>query len=144
MTTVPSGLLMLAPDDLPILRPLRYDGAGQEVALSRFAPEDRVLLATLYDGVQGLGCALQTMRETPDWIALTRSVLALGDGRLLETARLLGSAEDEARRRGCGHSHLYSYSFQAPGFYVKHGYAIYGALEGYPPGEKRVLLRKKL
>ena len=59
-------------------------------------------------------------------------------------ARLLASAEDEARRRGCGHAHLYSYSFQAPGFYLKHGYAIYGALEGYPPREKRVLLRKKL
>jgi len=59
-------------------------------------------------------------------------------------ARLLASAEDEARRRGCGHSHLYSYGFQAPGFYMKQGYAIYGALEGYPPGERRVLLRKKL
>jgi GNAT superfamily N-acetyltransferase len=59
-------------------------------------------------------------------------------------ARLLGAAEDEARRRGCRYAHLYSYSFQAPGFYEKQGYKIYGTLEGYPPGEKRVSLRKNL
>ena len=59
-------------------------------------------------------------------------------------ARLLEAAESEARQRGCRHSHLYSYSFQAPDFYRKQGYAIYGALDGYPPGEKRVLLRKSL
>ena len=59
-------------------------------------------------------------------------------------ARLLAGAEDEARRRGCRHAHLYSYSFQAPGFYQKQGYEVYAALEGYPPNEKRVMLRKDL
>jgi hypothetical protein len=51
---IPEELLALAPDRLPILRPLRYDGTGLEVSLGRFAPEDRVLLATLYAAVQGL------------------------------------------------------------------------------------------
>jgi GNAT superfamily N-acetyltransferase len=59
-------------------------------------------------------------------------------------ARLLRAAEDEARRRGCRHAHLYSYSFQAPGFYLKQGYTISATLEGYPPGERRELLRKDL
>lgn len=59
-------------------------------------------------------------------------------------ARLLGAAEDEARRRGCRHARLFSYSFQAPAFYEKHGYKIFGVLEDYPPGESQVWLRKDL
>ena len=59
-------------------------------------------------------------------------------------ARLLEAAETEARNRGCLHAHLYSYEFQAPGFYQRLGYSVYGALEDYPPGSRRVLLRKEL
>ena len=58
--------------------------------------------------------------------------------------RLLEAAEEEARRRGCRHIRLFSYSFQAPGFYEKLGYQVFGVLEGYPPGEKQVWLRKDL
>ena len=74
-----------------------------------------------------------------DYLWLPSTLRGAGRG-----ARLLAAAEEEARRRGCVHAHLYSYSFQAPGFYVKHGYAIYATLEGYPPGERRVMLRKAL
>ncbi len=59
-------------------------------------------------------------------------------------AQMLRAAEDEARARGCRNAHLYSYSFQAPAFYEKQGYARYGALEDYPPGQARVLFRKAL
>jgi GNAT superfamily N-acetyltransferase len=59
-------------------------------------------------------------------------------------ARLLEAAESEARARGCGHARLFSYSFQAPEFYERHGYKAFGVLEGYPPGEKQVWLRKDL
>jgi GNAT superfamily N-acetyltransferase len=58
--------------------------------------------------------------------------------------RMLEAAENEARRRGCRHVRLFSYSFQAPGFYQKRGYRIFGVLDGYPPGEKQVWLRKDL
>jgi GNAT superfamily N-acetyltransferase len=74
-----------------------------------------------------------------DCVWLPEALRAQGWG-----ARLLELAEEEARRRGCLHAHLFSYSFQAPGFYEKLGYAIYGVLEGYPPGERRVLFRKDL
>ena len=59
-------------------------------------------------------------------------------------ARLLAAAEDEARKRGCRHVRLFSFSFQAPGFYEKLGYRTFGVLEDYPPGQAQVWLRKDL
>lgn len=58
--------------------------------------------------------------------------------------RLLKAAEDEARRRGCRHGVLYTISFQAPGFYVKQGWEIFGEVPCNPPGTSRVFLRKDL
>jgi GNAT superfamily N-acetyltransferase len=57
-------------------------------------------------------------------------------------AQLLEAAEQEARSRGCRHARLFSYSFQAPEFYEKRGYRVFGVLDGYPAGEKQVWLRK--
>src|SRR5262245_4161871 len=37
-------------------------------------------------------------------------------------ARMLRMAEEEALRRGCRGAVLYTISFQAPGFYVRHGW----------------------
>lgn len=58
--------------------------------------------------------------------------------------RVLWAAEDEARRRGCGDSRLFTYSFQARGFYERNGYAVFGVLEGFPPGHSQVWMRKAL
>ena len=59
-------------------------------------------------------------------------------------AQLLQAAEDEARRRGCHGVFLYTYSFQAPGFYHKQGYQLMGVLEDCPPGYQRHYLKKSL
>ena len=59
-------------------------------------------------------------------------------------SRLLQAAEDEARKRGCKYVHLDSFGFQAPGFYQKHGYEVFGILEHYPPGYNRYYLKKTL
>ena len=58
--------------------------------------------------------------------------------------RILAAAEEEARRRGCNRSRLYTYSFQAQGFYEKQGYTVFGVLDDYPPGHRQVWLRKDL
>ena len=57
---------------------------------------------------------------------------------------LLREAERFALARGCHAAHLDSYTFQAPDFYVKHGYHVFGVLDDYPPGHQRVFLRKTL
>jgi GNAT superfamily N-acetyltransferase len=59
-------------------------------------------------------------------------------------SRLMRCAEDEAVRRGCRWSRLYTYDFQAPGFYAKRGYEQWGVLEDYPPGHRQIWLRKAL
>ena len=65
--------------------------------------------------------------------------LTIDDAKVIAEA-----AENEARKRGCRHVRLFSYSFQAPDFYQKRGYEVFGVLEGYPPGERQVWLRKDL
>jgi GNAT superfamily N-acetyltransferase len=57
---------------------------------------------------------------------------------------LLQNAEGEARRRGCLGACLSSYSFQAPEFYERHGYAVFGQIDDYPPGHTMYFLSKRL
>ncbi len=64
-------------------------------------------------------------------------------GQGLGTA-LLQAAEREAAARGCSQVILDSYSFQAPGFYQKHGYEVTHVLDDFPPGYKRYYFRKRL
>lgn len=58
--------------------------------------------------------------------------------------RLLALAEEEARKRGARHAHLDTFSFQAPGFYEKHGYEVFGELPDFPAGHQRYYMRKEL
>jgi GNAT superfamily N-acetyltransferase len=58
--------------------------------------------------------------------------------------RLLAAAEAEAIRRGCEFAHLDTHSFQAPGFYLKRGYTVFGELPDFPPGHTRYYMVKRL
>ena len=58
--------------------------------------------------------------------------------------QLLNQAEEEAKRRGAKFAHLDTFSFQAPEFYKKYGYQVFGELEGFPEGHTRYFLKKDL
>lgn len=58
--------------------------------------------------------------------------------------QLLTTGEDHAKARGCRHAWLDTFSFQAPDFYAKRGYIVFGELEDYPPGHRRFFLRKAI
>ena len=58
--------------------------------------------------------------------------------------RLLELAEAEARQRGCRGAVLYTISFQAPGFYERHGWREFGRVPCDPPGTARVFMTKEL
>ena len=59
-------------------------------------------------------------------------------------SRILGAAEQEARRRGCVRAVVSSFTFQAPGFYRRHGYRETGRTLGIPGGHDDVHLFKAL
>jgi ribosomal protein S18 acetylase RimI-like enzyme len=58
--------------------------------------------------------------------------------------RLLSLAEDEARQRGAKLVYLDTFSFQAPDFYKKYGYRVFGVLENHPGGHQLYFMTKEL
>jgi ribosomal protein S18 acetylase RimI-like enzyme len=58
--------------------------------------------------------------------------------------RIMRTVEEEAVARRCGQIVLETHDFQAPGFYRKLGFAIAGAVEGYPRGHWYLTMLKRL
>ena len=59
-------------------------------------------------------------------------------------SQLLQTAEAQAIAADCTDAVLDTFSFQAQGFYERHGYAVYAALEGFPPDHRQLFLHKRL
>ncbi|MCG8442204.1 MAG: GNAT family N-acetyltransferase [Caulobacterales bacterium] len=57
---------------------------------------------------------------------------------------LMLAAEDVARERACVGVWVDTFTFQSPGFYERLGYAPFGQLDDYPPGETRIFFCKRL
>lgn len=84
-----------------------------------------------------------TGRTSADWLFvellwLPEALRGSGLG-----TRLMAEAEAEARRRGCIGAHLDTYDFQAPGFYRKLGYEVFGSIGDHPRGHARFWMRKR-
>lgn len=75
-------------------------------------------------------CELQQL-----WVAAEHR----GDG---VGSRLLRDFEARARTRGCHTFYLNTFSFQAPEFYQRHGYAVLAQIAGYPDGIVHYLMQR--
>lgn len=71
------------------------------------------------------------------FLAVSQQARSLGVGR-----KLMEEAEAEARRRGLAGVYLDTFDFQAPGFYVKCGYAEIGRLPAVGGRPQRIWFSK--
>lgn len=74
-----------------------------------------------------------------DSLFLPESVRGHGIG-----SRIMATAEQEAKKRGCSTAVLYTITFQAPGFYERGGYQALGRIEVEAPGHTRLCMTKRL
>jgi GNAT superfamily N-acetyltransferase len=114
-------------------------------AIGAGRPEDHRPLAVLLSDpatgavIGGLWGATMFDHLHVDLLFVPESVRRSGIGR-----RLMRDAETEAVRRGCIGAWLDTYSFQTRGFYERIGYAVFGEIADYPPGHRRIFLKKML
>jgi GNAT superfamily N-acetyltransferase len=59
-------------------------------------------------------------------------------------SRLLAMVEQEGITRGCRSAFLFTITWQAPGFYERHGWTEFGRVSCDPPGNARVFFTKML
>lgn len=89
--------------------------------------------------VGGVTCTLYWQHMHIDflWVEETKRKEGLG-------AKLLAEAENFAKQKGARLIKLDSFSFQAPAFYEKYGYTVFGKLEDHPIGHTQYYLFKRL
>jgi len=58
--------------------------------------------------------------------------------------RLLRMMEQEGAKRGCRSAFLFTITYQAPGFYERHGWIEFGRIACDPPGTARIFMTKTL
>jgi GNAT superfamily N-acetyltransferase len=74
-----------------------------------------------------------------NFVWVTEALRGQGHG-----SRLMDAAEAFAAERGAFAATLETHSFQAPDFYTKRGYAVFGRLDDYPLGHAKLFLCKRL
>lgn len=105
---------------------------GRDLAIAIRAP----------DGKSSLGGLLG--RTAGGWLAIELIFVPEAFRGMGLATKLIGMAEDEARRRGCHSAWLDTLNPKARILYERLGYAVFGELEDYPVGSSRSFLRKSL
>ena len=78
------------------------------------------------------------------WLYVGRFWVDAGHRGRGHGAALLAVVEAFAVERGCRDAHLDTFGDAALPFYRRHGYEVWGTLEGLPPGGRKHHLRKSL
>lgn len=150
--------MLIHDDDRPYQRGLRIDvtdapDAGERAAVARrllafnetlLGPPANAALAVVLRGPDGEAIGGVWGRIGHGWLFIEMVFVpeALRGSGL--GASLLAQAERQARARGCAAVWLDTFSPAARDFYLRQGYAAFGALDGYPPGHTRWFLSKRL
>jgi GNAT superfamily N-acetyltransferase len=87
----------------------------------------------------GLAATINNHWMHVDLLAVHRHARRRGIGR-----QLMAEAESLARARGLVGLWLDTHGFQAPGFYPRLGYALFGSMDDNPPGHRRFFFCKRL
>jgi GNAT superfamily N-acetyltransferase len=144
MAVISTAELIITDDADSAVRTAISEGIARSNRAFVGNPNVRPLIVTVGDSSS---CELQAGlwgRTAWDWLhieLLYVSERARGAGLGTKVVR---AAEIEALQRRCRNAWVYTYSFQAPGFYERLGYTVFGILNDYPPGHQRFFLRKSL
>lgn len=116
-------------------------GHSASVGAEPYAPHPFVLVARASDGMTlgGLKGELNM-----GWLHVQLLAVHPEHKQARLGGTLLAAAEQYARDRDCRHSYLDTFSFQAPDFYKKQGYTVFGTLQDFPAGASRIYLTKDL
>lgn len=108
-------------------------GLGDAKAISILLKrDDGELFAGLHVHAWGLVCFVKLL-----WVHEKERKRGLG-------STMLKAAEDEAIRHGCHKMMLWTHSFQAPDFYVRHGFVKVVTVPDNPVGHTDILMMKHL
>jgi len=103
-------------------------------------PDEFIVTLRSGDGglIGGITCDLYLGGLLIEWAWIEETRRGQGYG-----SRLLAAAERHGQERGASFAHLDTFTFQARGFYERHGYEVFGVLP-YPGGIERFYMRKAL
>jgi len=107
-------------------------------------PSAPLQIYALDDNGSVVGGLIGRTNGIPEWLDV--SVIWVAEDRRGQGTgrRLMGLAEEEAKRRGCRYARLATSDYQAPDFYRKLGYRLCGELENCPRGETVYYFGKEL
>lgn len=127
----------------PCLGSILQDGLAAYNAEKAGRRDGRALAVTAHDPATRLLAGGLLGRTTMglfflDLFYLPKAMRGAGRG-----SAMLRMAEVEAIRRGCTAATLVTVNFQAPDFYVRHGWETFGRIPS-APGVERIFMRKSL
>jgi GNAT superfamily N-acetyltransferase len=131
-------------------RPTDADRAAVLAALIAFntdasgLPGPQPLAVLIQDPATGKPVGGLWGRTSYDWLFVELFVVPEPFRGQRLGSDILQQAEDIARSRGCIGVWLDTYSFQAPDFYAKQGYELFGTIDDHPRGKQRFFFKKRL
>jgi GNAT superfamily N-acetyltransferase len=136
-------MLTLTDDPDPRLEPMLEAGLAEHNAEMARIRDWRALAVTVHDPETGelAGGILGRTSMGLFFLDLFYLPKRLQRGGL--GSRALRMAEEEAARRGCTAGTLVTVNFQAPDFYARYGWEVFGRIPTVP-GVERIFMRKTL